>query len=288
MNSYSKKLLRYEFTTTNGAFDEEGNNTLSVGNLKSSFRVGAYGSYGGVQSEITLFGLSADRLALLSGKGIGVWTPTQDTSVNVYVGEDKIFSGGIYASYANMNGQPETALVMNAIAGLNLKTASSSAFSQPGAVPVSAMLSAICNIFGFRLEATGLDGIIAQNPHFAGSPMDQIRDICLAHNLWYQVFDNVLTVWPAKSAVDDIVPLVSTESGLIGYPVFSQSGIAFQTRFSTLLSQGRVIELETSLPNANGRYLLNIVEHYLSSWTDGGNWHTVCQATRVIQEKQNG
>ncbi len=281
---YSKKELRYEFALSNGSFDKEGNDKISIDNVKSSFRVGSYGSYGGVQSEIMIFGLSLDRLAMLSGKGIGVWTPAQDTSISVYVGVNKIFSGGIFASYANMNGQPETALIMNAVAGLSLKTSSSSAFSQPGAVPVSTMLGAICNIFGFKLNAYGIDGVIAQNPNFAGSPMDQIRDICLAHGLRYQVFDNVVTVWPEKSAVDDVIPLVSSESGLIGYPVFSQNGITFQTQFSTLLSQGRVIELVTSLPNASGRYLLNVVEHFLSSWTEGGSWHTVCQASRMMQE----
>ncbi|CRY10492.1 hypothetical protein [Yersinia enterocolitica] len=281
---YSKKELRYEFALSNGSFDKEGNDKISIDNVKSSFRVGSYGSYGGVQSEIMIFGLSLDRLAMLSGKGIGVWTPAQDTSISVYVGVNKIFSGGIFASYANMNGQPETALIMNAVAGLSLKTSSSSAFSQPGAVPVSTMLGAICNIFGFKLNAHGLDGIIAQSPNFAGSPMDQIRDICLAHGLRYQIFDNVVTVWPEKSAIDDVVPLVSSESGLIGYPVFSQNGMTFQTQFSTLLSQGRVIELVTSLPNASGRYLLNVVEHFLSSWTEGGSWHTVCQASRMMQE----
>lgn len=281
---YSKKELRYEFALSNGSFDKKGNDKISIDNVKSSFRVGSYGSYGGVQSEIMIFGLSLDRLAMLSGKGIGVWTPAQDTSISVYVGVNKIFSGGIFASYANMNGQPETALIMNAVAGLSLKTSSSSAFSQPGAVPVSTMLGAICNIFGFKLNAYGIDGVIAQNPNFAGSPMDQIRDICLAHGLRYQIFDNVVTVWPEKSVVDDVVPLVSSESGLIGYPVFSQNGITFQTQFSTLLSQGRVIELVTSLPNASGRYLLNVVEHFLSSWTEGGSWHTVCQASRMMQE----
>ncbi|AOF18158.1 hypothetical protein BED35_06040 [Yersinia enterocolitica] len=283
---YSKKDLRYEFTLSNGAFDKNGNDKISIGNVKSSFRYGAYGNYGGIQAEIMIFGLSIDRLASLSGKGIGVYTPTKDISVNVYSGDNKIFSGGIYASYANMNAQPETALVMNTISGLNLKTASSSAFSQPGAVPVESMLSAICNIFGFSLNASRLNGRVAQNPHFSGSPMDQVRDICLAHGLWYRVFDNIITVWPAGSAVDDIVPLVSPDSGLIGYPVFTQSGITFQTQFSTYLAQGRVVELVTSLPNASGRYLLTVVEHFLNSWTEGGSWHTVCQGFKINQDEK--
>lgn len=52
---YSKKELRYEFALSNGSFDKEGNDKISIDNVKSSFRVGSYGSYGGVQSEIMIF-----------------------------------------------------------------------------------------------------------------------------------------------------------------------------------------------------------------------------------------
>ncbi|MGV3346426.1 hypothetical protein ACGVWS_12045 [Enterobacteriaceae bacterium LUAb1] len=283
---YSKKELRYEFSLSNGVFDESGNNKISVNNVKSSFRMGSYGNYGGTQAEITIFGFSADRLAALSGKGVGVYNLNHDARISVYAGENKLFSGGIYASYANMNAQPETALAMNAIAGLDLKTSSSMAFSHPGAVPVNSMLQSICNFAGFKLNEKGLEGLISQNPYYSGSLLDQIRSICLDYSLWYRIFDNVLTVWPDKFSADDVVPLVSPENGLIGYPVFTQSGITFQTQFSTYLSQGRDIELVTSLPNASGRYRLYVVEHFLSSWTEGGNWHTICQGFRVGEKEQ--
>lgn len=278
---YSKKDLRYEFTLSNGAFDGDGNNKLSVSNVKSSFRCDSYGSYGGFNAEIVIFGLSAERLALLSGKGIGTWAVATDAQVDVYVGDNKIFSGGIFGSYANMNGQPETALVLNAVAGLNLKKKSSSAFSLSGGVDVENILGAICKLNGYGFNAVNLKGKVAQNPHYSGSPMDQIIYICTDFNLQYRLFDNILTVWVNGDAIDSVVPLVSPDSGLIGYPVFTQSGITFQTQFSTLLSQGRDVELVTSLPNASGRYRLYVVEHFLSSWMENGNWHTICQGVRV-------
>ncbi|MFP1884433.1 baseplate hub protein [Lonsdalea quercina] len=277
---YSKKQLRYEFTVKNGAYDKDGNDKISISNVKSSLRMGSYGNYGGSQAEITIFGLGTELLSTLSSKGIGIYTLNTDTKIDAYVGDTKVYSGGIYASYANMNGQPETALILNAVSGLSLKTSSSASFSLPGAVDVSKMLSAICQVYGYGFNSTGLDGVTEQNPHYSGSPMDQIRDICETHKLWYQIFDDVLTVWPSNSSKKDDVPFVSADSGLIGYPVFTQSGITFQTQFSTLLSQGRVVELETALPNASGRYLLTVVEHFLTSWTDGGSWHTVSQGVR--------
>ncbi|CNI61661.1 hypothetical protein [Yersinia bercovieri] len=280
---YSKKDLRYEFSLSNGTFDKDGNDKISISNVKSSFRFGSYGNYTGVNVDIMIFGLSIDRLSELSGKGIGIFDNPQSTRVSVYVGNDKLFSGFIVSSYANMNGQPETAIIINAVAAFDLKVTASSPFSRPGAVSVSSMLDAICRLNGYEFHPNGLDGLTAQNPHFPGSPMDQIRDICLTYDLAYQAFDNTITVWPAKSSVSSVVPFISPDHGLIGYPVFTQGGITFQTQFSTLLSQGRDVELQTSLPNASGRYRLTVVEHFLSSWTEGGNWHTVCQSVRISQ-----
>lgn len=286
---YSKKELRYEFTLSKGTFDTSGSNKLSIGNVKSSFRVGAYGDYGGTQAEITIFGLSAERLSALSGKGVGVYTTDpDDTNVDVYVGNEKIYSGGIWASYANMNGQPETALVLNAVAGKKLKTEAASPFSQPGAVYVYDMLAAFCKVYGLGFNSPMVNGPTEQNPHYNGSPMDKIRSICETHNLSFKVFDNVLTVWPKGKAVDEVVPIVSAEYGLIGYPVFSQYGITFQTQYSPLLAQGRDIDLRTSLPNASGIYSLSVVEHFLTSWTEGGSWHTVCQGYKRLSGDKNG
>lgn len=278
---YNKKELRYEFTLSKRKFDNEGNNKLSIGNLKSSFRVGAYGDYGGTQAEITIFGLSAERLAVLSGQGIGVYTPRPgDALVDVFVGNTKIYSGNIRASYANMNGQPETALILNAVAGFNLQIEPASPFSLPGSVDVYDMLGAICKVYGLGFNSPMVNRPVAQNPYYNGSPMDKIREICADHGLSYQIFDKVLNVWPKDSPLDKVVPVVSAESGLIGYPVFSEAGITFQTQYSSLLAQGREVDLRTSLPNASGRYLLRVVEHFLTSWTEGGSWHTVCQASR--------
>ncbi|NNS07346.1 hypothetical protein [Erwinia sp. JH02] len=280
---YNKKTLRYDFSVKPGDFDGRGNDKLSLNEVKSNFHVGSYGNVSGTNAEITIFGLSADLLSVLSGKGLGVFAPIGNIGVEVYAGKTKMFSGGIFASYANMNAQPETALIINAVAGLSLRTSSSSAFSFSGDIDVANMLEAICKLSGYAFRSEGVKGIKHSNPYFSGSPMDQIRDICLAHELWYQVIDNVVTVWPYKSTSGTAAITVGPENGLIGYPVFSQGGITFQTQFSPLLSQGRDVNLITSLPNASGLYRLSIVEHYLSSWTDGGNWHSVCQAFRITE-----
>jgi hypothetical protein len=79
---------------------------------------------------------------------------------------------------------------------------------------------------------------------------------------------------------DTVIPLISPEYGLIGYPIFSNGGVMFQTQFSSLLTTGRKIKLLTSLPHASGNYKLTNVTHELSSWVEDGPWHSICIANK--------
>ncbi|WON77018.1 hypothetical protein [Serratia sp. UGAL515B_01] len=277
---YSKKNIKYVFTNTRKSFDAEGSNKLEVSNAKSSCRIDVAGMEGGVRAEIVLYGLGYDLLAKLSADGVGVFFDTETVNVEVFADNNKVFAGNIYASFANLNDLPDSSLILSAASGGDLQDKPSAAFSRPGAVPVFDILESICRANGYGLIGRGIKGIIHNNPHFDGCALDQIRGICKAHELLFNIYDNTVFVWTEKGTIDDVVPLVSPEHGLIGYPVFSQYGITFQTQFSTLLVQGRAIELQTSLPHGSGRYKLANVQHFLSSWTEGGRWHSVCMAYR--------
>lgn len=62
----------------------------------------------------------------------------------------------------------------------------------------------------------------------------------------------------------------------------------FQTQFSTLLTIGRKVQIETSLPHANGIYKLTSVNHELSSWINDGPWHSICIANKEQGGGGNG
>ncbi|KNC94036.1 baseplate hub protein [Trabulsiella odontotermitis] len=282
---YGKKELSFVFTGDAGTFDNKGTDKITIGNIRASAKLMASGNYSGFTAEIALYGLSAELLSMLSTKGtIGAMEESPGAvEVEIYSGKTQLFRGGIWAAYANMNAMPESSLMFNAVAGLSLRTNATLAFSQAGPVDLADMLSAIARAAGMGYRMVGVKGTI-NNPHFTGSAMQQIIDICSDYQLAYQIVANVLIVWPQNGTMDDVAPYVSPETGLVGYPVFSQSGIMFQTTFSPLLSAGRAVELKTSLPNASGRYILTTVEHMLTTWTEGGSWHSICQGFRISNE----
>lgn len=279
---YSRKTLRFEFENYSGAFDDKGNTRISIADGKAMCKISYMGNTGGFQAEATLYGLGIELIATLSAKGIGPYTDQlARIGMVIYAGDTEVFNGQIFSCYANMNAIPESGVIISAVAGGDLSRSTAKPFSQEGSQQYKDVLSAICKANDYNLIPVGIDGIFGSNIYLMGSPLDQLRYACNAAGLAMAINGKTVTVWKPGTKVDSVIPQVSPEYGLIGYPVFTPSGITFQTQFSTYLAQGRYVKLTTSLPHATGTYQLFAVDHYLSSWVKDGPWLTIAQGTKV-------
>lgn len=286
---YNQRSLRFEFTNETSSFDEKGNNTISISEVRSTVSFQSAGNLFGTQVNVSLFGLSMELLASLSSKAMGLFgSDTERISMKIYVGDTAIFVGYMTSSIANMNTAPNSALMITATANADLQNKPSPPFSFNGSTPVTSVITAICKAAGYSPYITGLDGIVATNPHYEGSIFNQLEKLCDDFEIAMSVASPTITFWPQNEKKDDVMPLISPEYGLIGYPIFSNGGVMFQTQFSTLLTTGRNVRLITSLPHASGTYKLTSVSHELSSWMPDGPWHSVCIANRILNEGDNG
>lgn len=286
---YSKRSLRFEFVNETSSFDESGNNTISISEARATVSFQSAGNLFGTQINVSIFGLGIEMLAALSSKAMGLFgSDTERISMKVFVGETAIFAGYMTSSIANMNAIPNAALMITATANADLQNKPASPFSFNGATPVPDIINAICNAAGYKAYITGLDGLVVTNPHYEGSIFTQLESLCNDVNVAMSVAPPSISFWPQDSTRDDVMPFISPEYGLIGYPIFSNGGLMFQTQFSTLLTTGRNVQIETSLPHASGVYKLTSVNHELSSWVNDGPWHSICIAYRVQGGGGNG
>ncbi|MEH0703169.1 hypothetical protein HPO94_12160 [Citrobacter portucalensis] len=286
---YSKRSLRFEFVNETSSFDESGNDTISISEARATVSFQSAGNLFGTQINVSIFGLGIEMLAALSSKAMGLFgSDTERISMKVFVGETAIFAGYMTSSIANMNAIPNAALMIAATANADLQNKPASPFSFNGATPVPDIIKAICNAAGYKAYITGLDGLVVTNPHYEGSIFTQLESLCNDVNVAMSVAPPSISFWPQDSTRDDVMPFISPEYGLIGYPIFSNGGLMFQTQFSTLLTTGRNVQIETSLPHASGVYKLTSVNHELSSWVNDGPWHSICIAYRVQGEGGNG
>lgn len=275
--TYKKRSLKFEFKLKSGAFDDKGNDTLTIDNVKAEVEVGAYGGVSGSTLECRLFGLSLEMMAKLSYKGIQL-DGTQQNLLKVWADGKIIFFGSITNCFADFNQMPDAPLIISGNATGYEQSIPASPFSASGSVDVADIISSIASGIGYSVVNSGVNYKIS-NPYFDGNPIEQIRKVAKAAGINFDPRMGVIFIWPQTGAVDDVKPLISPQTGLLGYPVFSNFGVTFQCTFSDLIIIGRRCQIETSLPNASGTYTITAATHHLSSWTEGGPWITICRAS---------
>ncbi|EOZ5984118.1 hypothetical protein ACQUM8_005374, partial [Escherichia coli] len=81
---YKNHSLRFDFTNESSAFDKNGNNKISIRNVKSTVSLNFVTGRGGAQADISLYGLGIERLADISGKADGIVGEGQKLNVEVF------------------------------------------------------------------------------------------------------------------------------------------------------------------------------------------------------------
>lgn len=275
--TYKKRTLKFEFTLKDGAFDESGNNILTIDNIKAEIEIGAYGGITGTTLEARVYGLSIDNMALLSYKGIQL-NGAKQNMMKVWADDRPVFFGSITNCFADLNQMPDAPLIISAFSTGFDQSITAAPFSKDGVASVNEIITTIAASIGYTVVNNGVLAKL-ENPYFEGNPISQIQQCAHAAGIEIDFRLGAIYIWPQGGSIDDTIPLISPEYGLIGYPVFSNYGINFQCQYSDLILRGRKIQLETSLPNGSGVYTVQSAVHHLSTWTEGGPWSTIVWAS---------
>lgn len=271
--TYKKRSLKFEFKLKEGKFDDKGNDTLTLSDIKAEVEIGAYGGVSGSTLEGRIFGLSIDLMAKLSYKGIQLNGAKQNL-LKVWADDKIVFFGTITNCFADFNQMPDAPLIISGNATGYEQSIPAPPFSSNGSVDVADIITSIAKSVGFTVVNNGVSYKLS-NPYFDGNPIEQMRKAAKAAGINFDPRLGVVFIWPQTGSVDDVKPFISPDNGLLGYPVFSNYGVSFQCTYTDLLILGRRFELETSLPNASGTYTLVAATHHLSSWMEGGPWTTI-------------
>jgi hypothetical protein len=275
--TYKKRTLKFEFTLKDGAFDESGNNILTIDNIKAEIEIGAYGGITGTTLEARVYGLSIDNMALLSYKGIQL-NGAKQNMMKVWADDRPVFFGSITNCFADLNQMPDAPLIISAFSTGFDQSIAAAPFSKEGVASVNEIITTIAASIGYTVVNNGVLAKL-ENPYFEGNPITQIQQCAHAAGIEIDFRLGAIYIWPQGGSIDDTIPLISPQHGLIGYPVFSNYGINFQCQYSDLILRGRKVQLETSLPNGSGVYTVQSAVHHLSTWTEGGPWASIVWAS---------
>lgn len=299
--SFTKRALSYLITLGDGGNSFlGGRNTLTLSGLRS--RVTAQSCIGGDtafagNAIIQIWGMKPEDMARLSIMGFNpskigknrIDVQAYDAS---HSNDVTVFSGGIFSARINYNAMPDVALELECWASIDEQTQAAPATSAQGSSDVAALLQGICAVCSPPLTFVnhGVTAVLA-NHAVAGSPAQQIKDICTAVGICYTLQGSTLTIWPKDQSVDGVVIETGPGMGMVGFPEYNSYGIDVTMEFNPEVQLGRQLTIHSigldgiqsipPIPGLPGTYWLNIVSHDLSCELPGGPWFTHASLSNV-------
>ena len=262
---------------------EDGQNQMTATGLRVSVDI-AFG-FGAVMptAQIRVFGLAMEKM----NKLLRVRWNTLDALLNrikIEVGEvggelSTAFEGNITFAYPDMAGAPNISLVIESqmAAFENMKPKKATEFK--GECEIADVVKSITDEMGWQLENNGFS---AKGKDLTLNDTSIAKLKLLANNYDFDLYieNGVIAIAPKGGSRKIKIPVITPETGLIGYPVPDMKGVSFKCLYDPLLRFGGVLKLENSvLEVCNGEWRVYGLRTSLEANTPGGNWYCDVNAT---------
>lgn len=302
--AFVQRLLSASFTLGEGNFGDAGqSDTVDVSGLRMRARIDNAGGAGQTTLDLEVYGMSLSVMNTLSTLGF-VPTTVRKNTVIVKAGDSNglatVFDGTIYDAYVDLSAQPDVAFRVRATAAFIDGLAPAPPTSYQGAVDVALVLESIAGQLDAPFENNNVS-VILTNPYFEGSLRVQAQKAVDAAGIaWNNLNDRKLAIWMPGQARGSFAPLVSSDTGLVGYPSYTSIGIALRTVFNPSISFGGKIDVQVSQlfvnqPQVNsqgqltgfakiggsGIWAVTHLNHDLESLVPHGNWFSDIEAAPV-------
>lgn len=262
------------------------NNTIILNGLRVRAHIQEIGNSTLGMADVMVWGLSLSHLNQLS-KMEQYAMFSRNNRLIISAGDDKdgmgvVFEGAITQSWADLSSQPDSILHCSAMAGQFYLVKPAADFTLAGSSDVATIIDSMAHQMGFTLINNGVAVLLA-TPHYSGSIIEQLRRAAADAdiNLVVDQINKKIYITPRGAAIVDQVPLISPETGMVGYPIHDATGVICNTLFNRNIKILRKAKVQSQLANANAEWLVISVVHDLESEVHNGEWYTRFQATNL-------
>lgn len=277
MNLTQKKLA-FTFQLGQGNFGTDGYDTKTVENLRCVVDLSMVGGHSAGSCMMRIYGMKASDMNLLSTMGMKPALIRWNTVI-IEAGTkgamSTVFKGNIVDAYVRYNQQPDVYFEARAIAGFYDRNAPAAGTSYNGRVDVADVLHDLAKRMGIAFNNEAGVSVILDHPHFDNSLGVQVDEAATQAGIEYEIANDTLTIWPRGGVRPGAsVPVISPETGLVGYPDFNSMGLSLTTVYNPSIVRGGRVDVKSAIPQANGRWVVTNMTHNLSAEVPGGPWFT--------------
>ena len=283
--SFSQRLINFRFELGAGDFGEPGVDTVELTGMRASVDIAHAGGNSLSLAEIRIWGMPLEIMNRLTVLNVLAYPERRNNRITISAGDEDAgvnvcFVGGIQEAWVDASDPPGFAFHVSAASAFVEVIQSIPPTSFRGSVDVALLLGGLAAQMGFALENGGVTGKI-DNPYLPGSIGSQIESVCRAAGIqrFIDPIKRVLAIWPKGQSRDAATALVSSETGLVGYPSFTQNGVRLKSIYNPNLIYGTKLEVRSELTPACGTWVIANVTHSLDANVPGGQWFTEVECT---------
>lgn len=286
-----RRLIDVTFELGQGSYGTGGFNTVTLSGLRVSANVQNAGGRSMGSADVRVWGMTLSKMNQLSTLGMVVTAQRKNvltlSAHNEGEAPSTFFKGTIYDAWADLNSQPDVPFIVSAKTALFEAVQQATPISIRGSSDVASMLSGIAAQMGYPFVNSGVTSRLS-NSYFGGSLRDQaLRIVKQAGIQWNSCENGVLAIWPAGGSRGGANPVISSETGMIGYPSFTANGIMIKTLFNPSIGLGTRLSVHSSLQTilsraenpanptqAAGDWIVYKLDHQLESLMPRGKWYS--------------
>ena len=230
-----------------------------------------------------VYGMQLSQMNQLSTLGMQLILYRRNTVVveagDADGGMATVFVGTITNAWADMQSAPDVPFRVEAHTGLleSVQTVPPSSYTGP--TNVSVVMSSLATKMGLSFENNGIS-VILSNPYFYGSPRNQVKAAAQAAGIEWIIDNGKLAIWPKGQARGGSIPLISPDTGMRNYPMYTSKGVLVVTLFNPSIGYGNKINVQSSLTPASGEWVVCGLDYDLDAQVPHGKWFTSINAVR--------
>lgn len=255
-----------------------GANSVTLSGYRTSAHIVKAGGASQGEAHIRIYGMSLELMNQLSTLGR---TPViiGRNEIAISAGDEAalglVFKGTISQAYTDLGGAPEGMFLVTAYSMLYQAVQSIPPTSFKGPTDAALILQGLATQMGMTFENNGVS-VILQNPYFSGSAKTQAEEVVRAAGIeWNHGDMGTLAIWPKGGSRSGAIPLISKDTGMVGYPYPSGQGlVGVKTSFNPQIGFGGKVQVASDIKPACGTWTVQNIVHEIESEMPGGQWFT--------------
>lgn len=284
--SFTKKCLRVDVVLGEGTFDGE-HNSKSFEGLETSVSIEKPGLPDKNTAKVTIIGMSLDdmrQLTMLAFKPL----QSQKNVISIFAGDaeqgmEQCFLGEITAAHADFQSAPTIKMNIEAAAGAYASLKAESPVAVKGSQTAASLIEQFAKDSGYAFENKGVNSSV-KNAVFNGSPTEKAYAVARQVGAELIIDDGKFILLPFDKGRQEEgnAVLLTPETGMLGYPSFSNDGVSVTCLYNPALELGGMVKIESIVPGATGVWKIVKLSHELNAYgRQGGAWFSQVDASPI-------